>query len=106
MSKARDIADGKTSGGGGFKNLIINGAMNVWQRGTTIDSITTANYLCDHWRIAHYGTDGNVDVDRSTDVPSGEGFGSVFWKLSCMMIERTLLYPIRTIARPTEVTLS
>lgn len=56
------------------RNLIINGAMQVWQRGTTTDTITSGNYLCDRWRIAHSGTDGNVDVDRSTDVPSGQGF--------------------------------
>lgn len=59
----------------GVRNLIINGAMQVWQRGTTIDTISTGNYLCDRWRIAHNGTDGNVDVDQSTDVPSGQGFG-------------------------------
>ena len=57
------------------RNIIINGAMQVWQRGTTIDSISSGNYLCDRWRINHSGTDGNVDVDRSTDLPSGEGFG-------------------------------
>jgi hypothetical protein len=58
----------------GARNLIINGAMQVWQRGTTIDTITSGNYFCDRWRIAHSGTDGNIDVDRSTDVPSGQGF--------------------------------
>jgi hypothetical protein len=55
-------------------SLIINGDMAVWQRGTTIDTITSGEYLCDRWRLAHSGTDGNVDVDRSTDVPSGQGF--------------------------------
>ena len=57
------------------RNIIINGAMQVWQRGTTIDSISSGKYLCDRWRINHSGTDGNVDVDRSTDLPSGQGFG-------------------------------
>jgi hypothetical protein len=56
------------------RNLIINGAMQVWQRGTTIDTISNGGYLCDRWRLSHSGTDGNVDVDRSTDVPSGQGF--------------------------------
>ena len=59
----------------GARNLITNSAMQVWQRGTTIDTISTGGYLCDRWRIAHTGLDGNVDVDRSTDVPSGQGFG-------------------------------
>ena len=78
MSRARDFADlaGSADAGGlTGRNLIINGAMQVWQRGTTIDSISSGNYLCDRWRIAHSGTDGNVDVDRSTDLPSGQGFG-------------------------------
>ena len=57
------------------RNLIINGAMQIWQRGTTIDSISNGSYLCDRWRVSHSGLDGNVDVDRSTDVPSGYGFG-------------------------------
>jgi hypothetical protein len=48
--------------------------MRVWQRGTTIDSIASGEYFCDRWRFGHNGTDGNVDVDRSTDVPSGQGF--------------------------------
>jgi len=58
----------------GSRNLIINGAMQVWQRGTTIDTITSGDYFCDQWRIGHSGTDGNVDIDKSTDVPSGQGF--------------------------------
>jgi len=68
------VADGVIKDSG-RRNLILNGAMQVWQRGTTIDTITSGGFLCDRWRIAHNGTDGNVDVDRSTDVPSGEGFG-------------------------------
>jgi hypothetical protein len=77
MSRARDFANlagaadaGTISG----DNLVINGDMAVWQRGTTIDTIANGGYLCDRWRIAHAGLDGNVDVDRSTDVPSGQGF--------------------------------
>ena len=77
MSRARDFANlagaadaGTLSG----DNIVINGDMAIWQRGTTIDTITSGDYLCDRWRLAHGGTDGNVDVDRSTDVPSGQGF--------------------------------
>ena len=76
MSKAAELAAliGSQSALS-HRNIIINGAMQVWQRGTTIDSIASGKYLCDRWRINHSGTDGNVDVDRSTDLPSGQGFG-------------------------------
>jgi hypothetical protein len=77
MTRARDLADlGGAADAGTISgdNIVINGDMAVWQRGTTIDTITSGEYFCDRWRLAHAGTDGNVDVDRSTDVPSGQGF--------------------------------
>ena len=61
-------------GNTGRRNLIINGAMQVWQRGTSVDSIATGGYQCDRWRIAHAGLDGNVDIDQDTSVPTGQGF--------------------------------
>jgi|9_EtaG_2_1085328.scaffolds.fasta_scaffold20451_3 hypothetical protein len=57
------------------RNLIINGASQIWQRGTSVDTISTGGILCDRWRIGHSGTDGNVDVDQDTSVPTGKGFG-------------------------------
>jgi hypothetical protein len=76
MSRAREIADLGSPAESGLsnRNLVINGAMQVWQRGTTIDTITNGGYLCDRWRLGLGVTDGNVDVDRSTDVPSEQGF--------------------------------
>jgi len=77
MSRAREFADlaGSADAGGlSGRNMVINGAMQVWQRGTTIDSQTSGGYLCDRWRVNYAGLDGNVDIDRSTDVPSGQGF--------------------------------
>ena len=41
----------------GVKNLIINGAMQVWQRGTSL-SITTSNFrIADRW-VNFPGTGG------------------------------------------------
>ena len=56
------------------RNLIINGASQIWQRGTSVDTISSGGFLCDRWRLGHSGTDGNVDVDQDTSVPTGKGF--------------------------------
>jgi plastocyanin len=55
---------GTTVGYNGFKNRIINGAMDIWQRAT---SGTTSGYCCaDRWIFDNNGT-----YSRSTDVPTG-----------------------------------
>ena len=52
----------------GFKNRIINGAMGIWQRGTS--GFTTANNYCaDRFFVTTAGT--LTAVAQSTDVPSG-----------------------------------
>ena len=77
MSRAREFADLASSadaGGITGKNLIINGAMQVAQRGTqTI--ITSAYTACDRWNFTRSGA-AVVDASQSTDVPSGEGFAN------------------------------
>ena len=56
----------------GNRNLIINGAMNVAQRGTSAVT-ATANFPVDRFRVDH-STDGAFTAQQSTDVPSGQGF--------------------------------
>ena len=52
----------------GRRNLIINGAMQVWQRGTSFAAGGGIVYTADRfWRYA--GTSGNIE--RSTDAPTG-----------------------------------
>ena len=51
------------------KNKIINGAMQVWQRGTTIT--TTGAYTADRWAEVS-GT--SITYTRSTDIPTSLGF--------------------------------
>jgi hypothetical protein len=71
MSKARGLADlGNVYGDGALsnRNLIINGAMQVAQRGTTKSS-TFSNYLVDRFR--NNTTMTTYTYSQSTDAPSG-----------------------------------
>jgi hypothetical protein len=52
----------------GRRNMIINGAMQVWQRGTSFAAGAGIVYTADRfWRYS--GTSGNIE--RSTDAPTG-----------------------------------
>jgi hypothetical protein len=60
--------DDSTSQLFGFRNKIINGAMEIWQRGTSFSGST--QYTADRYVVnSSTGT-----VTRDTDVPSGQGF--------------------------------
>ena len=56
----------------GQRNLIINGAMQVAQRGTSVASLSsTATYsTCDRWQV-QYGSSGTFTESQSTTAPSG-----------------------------------
>ena len=57
-----------------FKNLIINGAMQVAQRGTSTASITAGGYLtADRWAF-YVGTQGTWTMSVENDAPTGSGF--------------------------------
>jgi len=54
----------------GRRNLIINGAMQVWQRGTSTTGLTTGNnFLVDRfkWKV---NVNGTWRIDQSTDTPN------------------------------------
>lgn len=57
------------------KNFIINGNLDLWQRGTSL-LLTSAgpsdkNYLADRWSHTNFFASGSITVSRSVDVPSG-----------------------------------
>jgi len=56
------------------KNLLINGGMNVWQRSTSASVSTDGYSTVDRFAIGVGGM-GVFTSSRSTDVPSGQGFG-------------------------------
>jgi hypothetical protein len=55
-----------------FKNRLINGNFNVWQRGTTF-SVTTNAYTADRW-VTPTNALGTMTISRSTNVPLYGGF--------------------------------
>ena len=62
----------------GRKNLIINGAMQVWQRGTSLAGLSNGStvFLADRWKYSEGGTmSAVVTMSQETDVPTGQGFG-------------------------------
>nr|BDD47256.1 hypothetical protein 5 [bacterium] len=71
MSNARQLAANLPREGGlSNRNLIINGDLQVWQRATSTTSATLTYLIMD--RFWTYNVNGTAQ--RSTDVPSGEGF--------------------------------
>jgi hypothetical protein len=71
-----------TSGGGAFKNLLYNSAMQVAQRGTSTASITAGGYYtADRWSFEPT-TFGTWTNSIESDAPSGSGLSKSF-KLLC-----------------------
>ena len=67
----------------GRRNLIINGAMQVAQRATTVGSLTSTNsyHTCDRYRF-QLNDLGTWELSQSTESPEEEGFNSSL-KLNC-----------------------
>jgi hypothetical protein len=53
-------------------NFIINGGMDIWQRGTSFSSVGTGTYTADRWRTSTVGV--NSTNTQSSVVPLGQGF--------------------------------
>jgi len=59
----------------GRRNLIINGAYQVWQRGSSATTAVDNLFLADRFKLFE-GTDGSFTTERSTDVPEGFGYSN------------------------------
>ena len=70
LMRAETVQDARDFVSAGRKNLIINGGMDVWQRGTSFLDPASASYTADRWK----NSSNNTDITRSTDVPSGQLF--------------------------------
>jgi hypothetical protein len=83
-------ANGNSITGGMYRNLIINGDMQIAQRGTSATGITTghASHCVDQWKFL-VQVAGTWTLSQDTDVPTGQGFGSSF-KLQCTTANSSL----------------
>jgi len=77
MTRAADLANligNINAGGGGVnRNLVINGAMNVAQRGTSSTGLgaTDGYYTCDRWHLDFANTAGRLTMTQDSSAPSG-----------------------------------
>ena len=67
----------------GLRNLIINGAMQVWQRSTSVagvaDNTNEGYQSVDRYGFSFGSTHGGAcTISKSTTVPSGEGFAQSY----------------------------
>ena len=81
----------------GFRNAIINGGFDVWQRGTSF----TANsiYTADRWWFAPYGTSVAATIARLTSgLPDGFRYGLSMKAPSTTAANDNLFQPLETSA--------
>jgi len=65
-----------------FRNIVINGDMQIAQRNTSVASITTDAYHTVDRFLTTINTLGTWTQSQSTDVPTGQGFANSF-KMDC-----------------------
>jgi len=94
MSKAAELANligNINAGGGGVnRNLVINGAMNVAQRGTSSTGLGASSgyFTCDRWLLAQSGA-GRLTMTQDSSVPTGKGFANSL-KLDCTTADTSI----------------
>jgi hypothetical protein len=73
-----------------FRNIIINGGMDLAQRGTSASGLTTTTTYntADRWRLAASSA-GTWTQSQSTDVPTGQGFAKSL-KMDCTTADASL----------------
>ena len=93
MSKAAELANligNINAGGGGVnRNVIINGAMNVAQRGTSSTGVGASDgyFVCDRWKIAQNSFAGRLTMTQDSSAPSGFANST---KLACTTTDTSI----------------
>ena len=71
-----------------FRNIVINGDMQIAQRSTSVASITTAGYYTLDRFYLEPNSAGTWTMSQSTDTPTGQGFANSL-KLDCTTADAT-----------------
>ena len=85
LMRAETAQEARNLVSAGRKNLVINGAMQVAQRGTVVNA---GNEYAGPDRMRFSKNDGAFTISQSTDVPSGQGFGNS-WKCDVTSVAGT-----------------
>jgi hypothetical protein len=69
------VADSSTSTGLRYQapktnNVVINGNLDWWQRGTSFAAVTNAAYTADRWETTYGGTGVSITASQETTVPN------------------------------------
>ena len=92
MSKARELAElgaAYDSGALSNRNIIINGAMQVAQRGTSSTGVGSASgyFTCDRWEVETGNSAGRLTMTQESDGP--DGFANSI-KLACTTADTSI----------------
>jgi hypothetical protein len=63
------FSDGTTQGTAGYsglRNRLINGAFNIWQRGTAMAATNNGLYVADRWRYTRYASSQTAYTQQAT----------------------------------------
>ena len=81
-----DVPQSKIDNNINFRNILINGGMDLAQRGTSATGLGNGDagyHTCDRWRFGESGSPSAVFTQsQSTDVPTGQGFSKSL-KMDC-----------------------
>ena len=80
------------------KNLIINGAMQIAQRGTGFAGLTDDAYTLDRWQFAVFGSSGHGTYSIFQDSVAPDGFGSSI-KIGCTTADTSLASDVAVVLR-------
>ena len=91
MSRSRDNASAVTTVPSGVgRNMVINGAMNVAQRATSVTGIGAADgyFTCDRWQVIRSDTAGRLTMTQTADGPNGISANCI--KLDCTTADTSI----------------